>query len=237
MSRRSADCTPARASANARAARAGSAAPRIALRTATPCAPAFSTDPTRSGVRPPIAKIGVGARIAAEPGDQGDTRARMAGLRSCREDRTGDDVRDALGAREHGLLLVVDAPAREREAWHRGRGGGRQVEPDAEGAGERGVAVDDEPRARAAQPVEEPPEQGLDCGFREIALPHLDEPHASRDRRLDDVHQVPPARREAVGHQHESGQRDQARLLAGVRQRSGSRSAWIRPAHGLDASA
>jgi hypothetical protein len=47
--------TPDRASTNARAASFGSRAASIALRTATPWAPAPRTDPMRSGVRPPIA--------------------------------------------------------------------------------------------------------------------------------------------------------------------------------------
>ena len=47
--------TPDRASASARAARLGSRAESMALRTPTPWAPASRTDPMRSGVRPRIA--------------------------------------------------------------------------------------------------------------------------------------------------------------------------------------
>ena len=71
----------------------------------------------------------------------------------------------------------------------------------------------------------------------QVALAHLDEADAARDRRLDDVDQVPAPRLPPVRHQHETRQRVRRRLAAGARQRSGSRPVRTRPAMGLEASA
>ena len=92
-------------------------------------------------------------------------------------------------------------------------------------------------RLRAAQPVEDPAEQRLDLRVRQVALAHLDEADAAPDRRLDHVDQVPAPRLPPVRHQHETRQRVRRRVVAGARQRSGSRPVRTRPAMGLEASA
>lgn len=111
------------------------------------------------------------------------------------------------------------------------------MEPDLERSRKVGTPVDEEERRRSAEPREEPPEKGVDLGLGEIALTHLHETDASSDRRLDDVHEVATSRLPPVRHEHQAGESAVRTPLSGVRQRSGSGFVWIRPAHGLDASA
>ena len=99
------------------------------------------------------------------------------------------------------------------------------------------MTVDDDLRRRSAQTLEQPAEQRLHLGLGKIALAKLDEPHTARDRPLHDVHEIPPPRLPAIGHEHETGELARVLPPAGVGQWSGSGPAWTRPAQGLDASA
>ncbi len=190
----------------------------------------------RPGVSPPIAKTGVGSTIAASAASASSPAPECPGFDPVGKIGPTTTWETSLGERPTGLDRVVRGAPVERRRLRRGRRRRRrQVEADPERARERRVAVHDEARRRAAEPLQQALEQDGHLGLRQVTLADLDEPHAARDRRLDDVDQVAPAGPLPVRHEHEARERPPRRDGSG--QRLGSRPAWIRPSHGLDASA
>ncbi len=99
------------------------------------------------------------------------------------------------------------------------------------------MAVHEEPRGGPLETREEPAEQVRDLGLGQVALSDLDQADAAGDRRLHDLDQIASLRLAPIGHEHDTRQRGRSRGSTGVGQRPGSRPAWTRPSHGLDASA